>query len=142
MGKIVHVNQAAPVTPDTGRTTTYVDSASKTFRSIDDTGTIIDYSNSDGIHFILTKTSNYTIVITDDVTEIDATSGTVDITLPTAVGNAGRTFIIICKSIANTSRILSIGGQGLGDQISPYTIQNVDQTFTYMSNNIKWVRLA
>lgn len=53
------------------------------------------------------KTANYTLTTSDDVIGVDATSGSLTMTLPTAVGNTGKKLTI--TKIDTTSNVVVIG---------------------------------
>lgn len=56
------------------------------------------------------KTSDYTIVENDDIILVDCTSGAVTITLPSAVGLSGKSYVI--KKIDASGNAVTVDGQG------------------------------
>jgi len=79
-----------------------------------------------------TKSSNYTIVDTDHTI---FASGTITITLPTAVGRAGRQFVV--KNIsANTVTVGSNGGNIDGSSTFSLTVQYM--SITVESDGTNW----
>lgn len=79
------------------------------------------------IEQVTTKTSNYTAALSDSV--ILANAATLTITLPTAVGNTGKTFTI--KEIANST-----------GTVATTSSQNIDASTTYsLSAQYKYVKV-
>lgn len=76
----------------------------------DDGSTILDVGAVAANLSIRTESSNYTAVATDDVILVDASSGNVTITLPTAVGNSGKVFYI--KKIDTSINTVIVDGDG------------------------------
>jgi hypothetical protein len=59
---------------------------------------------------VVTKTANYTLVLTDGVVLVDATSGDLTMTLPTAASAINRVFYI--KKIDSSSNSVTIDANG------------------------------
>lgn len=84
----------------------------------------------------VTKTGNYTLTSTDDVVLGDTTSGTITITLPTAVG-VTKLFSIKKITSANTLNIATTSSQTIdGSTTIAITAQN--ESITMASNNSNW----
>lgn len=47
------------------------------------------------------KTANYTLLVSDEYIPVDSTSGNITISVPTAIGNTGKTWIIKKTVAAN-----------------------------------------
>ena len=86
---------------------------------------------------ILTLTAAATITIADRFVIADASGGAFTITLPTAVGNAGKEFAI--KRI-NTGGKVTIDADGteLIDDDLDFDLTVKNQAVTIVSNNVKW----
>lgn len=85
-----------------------------------------------------TKTTNYTATATDYYLWVDATSGAVTITLPTAVGAGGKSYVV--KRIdgsANTVTIATTSSQTI-DGATTLTIPTQWASFSVASNNANW----
>lgn len=87
-----------------------------------------------------TRTSSLTLTNTTvPVNSIDASSGNITITLPTAVGNNGLTFTL--KRIDNSGNSVSVAassGQTI-DGASSYPLTVQWQKITVISNNVNWL---
>lgn len=59
---------------------------------------------------VTTKTANYTATTADYVILVDATGGAVTITLPTAVGNTGKVFVV--KRLDASGNTVDVDGNG------------------------------
>ena len=84
----------------------------------------------------VTKTANYTIDGTDYVILADASSTTVTLTLPTAVGIAGRTYIIKSK---DSSNVVTVDGNG-SETIDTSTSMTLSthESITVQSDGTEW----
>lgn len=87
---------------------------------------LLAYDNTEGISYVAddgawipvsgltpnvaTKTSAYTVTATDGLVKCDATSAAFTVTLPTAVGMAGKIYII--KKIDASANAVTIDGDG------------------------------
>jgi len=87
---------------------------------------------------ITLKTGDYTATIADGVLLVDATSGDVDITLYTAVGNGRRELTVIkVDGTSNTVNILTNGSETINDEDDAATsVQHTSLTF--VSDNANW----
>ena len=83
------------------------------------------------------KTADYTITSADDVILVDATSGNVTVTLPTAVGLDGRRYHIKKTTGPNSVIIDGNGAETIdGSLTAVVTIQYV--AITVVSDNANW----
>jgi len=85
----------------------------------------------------VTVTTNTTIDPKNYITYVDATSGDIIITLPTAVGNQGKPINI--KRIDNSTNVVTLDSQ-VGesiDNVSSGNLHNFD-SITVISNNSNW----
>jgi hypothetical protein len=88
---------------------------------------------------VATKTANYTITPIDYTVLGDATSGAITITLPTAVGAIGRTYIIKrTNSGANNVTITTTSSQTI-DGVTTFTLSNQYDTITVVSDGANWM---
>jgi hypothetical protein len=87
------------------------------------------------------KTANYVAAVTDYT--IECTTGTFTVTLPTAVGIAGRTYVIT-NSGTGVITISSSGGQTFVNVIATPTSLTLNQfnTVTLSSNGANWLRIS
>lgn len=69
-------------------------------------GAFVAVMSSSSTLAVTTKTANYTVTTADDVIITDATGGTFTLTLPTAVGNTGKMFLIHRKDGTATNVII------------------------------------
>lgn len=108
-----------------------------------ESGSVVQFSN-DGTNFfnipstainlsVSTKTSNYTILSTDDVILGDASGGAFTLTLPTAVGNSGKVLYILKIDTVNNVNIT-----GTIDGIANPSLTSVGQTYQIISNGTLW----
>jgi len=86
-----------------------------------------------------TKTSAYTILSTDYTIGGDATSASFAVTLPTAVGKPGQSFIIKkIDSSANTVTVATTSSQTI-DGATTYIMGYQYQSVTVQSNGANWL---
>jgi hypothetical protein len=85
-----------------------------------------------------TKTANYTATSTDYFIFCDATSGNITITLPTAVGLAGKVYVI--KKIDASANTVTIDGAGSEtlDGATTIVIGVQYTSYSIVSNNANW----
>lgn len=85
-----------------------------------------------------TKTANYTATTSDFYIWVDATGGAVTITLPTAIGNAGRTFVI--KKIDSSGNAVTIDANGSQtiDGALTQVITTQYAAYSIASDNANW----
>jgi hypothetical protein len=88
----------------------------------------------------VTKTANYTITDTDDYIAADATGGSITMTLPSAVGRAGRIYTVRrTNSGTNTVSVATVSSQTILGGASPAIINIAGQSLTIMSDGANWV---
>jgi hypothetical protein len=97
--------------------------------SIDDNGHVYD-------PVIQTKTANYTIVGTDDI--VICTSGTFTVTLPTAVGRAGKQFKVK-NSGSGVITMASTSAQTIDGAAAGSTQLFQFDSLTFESDGANWV---
>lgn len=85
---------------------------------------------------ISTKTADYTIISADDVILADGTSNTVDITLPTAVGIAGRIYHTKAINITNAVTLKTTSSQTI-DGVTSQT-PSLNANIMVISDNSNW----
>ena len=85
------------------------------------------------------KTAAY--VITSSDFTIECTSGTFDITLPTAVGIKGRIYVI-ANSGAGTITLATTSSQTIDGNASGVLTLTQNKSYTVQSNNSNWVIIA
>ncbi|MDD5164823.1 MAG: hypothetical protein PHF10_01740 [Patescibacteria group bacterium] len=92
---------------------------------------------------IVTKTSTYTATASDDIILCDASGGGFVITLPTAVGIAGREYTIKkIDSSANQCGYTTTSGQTIDGVALTYQLGTQWQTRTMVSDGTNWIRLS
>lgn len=85
-----------------------------------------------------TKTTNYTATAADYYLWVDCTGGAVTITLPTAVGAGGKTYVIKkIDSTANAVTIATTSSQTI-DGAATLSIPTQWASFSVASNNANW----
>jgi hypothetical protein len=82
-------------------------------------------------------TSSTSILITDDVVFVDTTSGSITVTMPSAVNNGGKKIVIKRKNGNNNLTIVPTGSQTI-DGISSFIIYHKYQAVTLVSDNSNW----
>jgi len=92
---------------------------------------------SSNAHTVVTKTSNYTATTADEVILVDATNGSVTITLPTAVGNVNMYDIKKIDTSANQVTIATTSSQTI-DGGSSARINVQYASVSVISNNANW----
>jgi len=90
---------------------------------------------------IITKTGDYTVLITDGTIFGDTTSTNVTLTLPTAVGNEGKHFTFKKIATANSLYIKGYAGQTIDGKVNRKIADNND-TMTIESNGTDWNIIA
>ncbi|MDD3102528.1 MAG: hypothetical protein PHE59_05285 [Patescibacteria group bacterium] len=92
---------------------------------------------------IVTKTSTDTATASDDIILCDASGGGFVITLPTAVGIAGREYTIKkIDSSANQCGYTTTSGQTIDGVALTYQLGTQWQTRTMVSDGTNWIRLS
>jgi hypothetical protein len=95
-------------------------------------------SFQDIISTTVTKTANYTLTSADEIVRFDATIGELTAQLPTALGNAGRTFTIV-KIDATINRItVRPAGTETINGASFLILQTQWSEVTVVSNGVNW----
>ena len=86
---------------------------------------------------VTTKTEDFTVGANDSVIVVDASSGTVTITLPTAVGIGGRMYTVKCIDDTNT---VTVTGDG-SETIDGETAQTLNQwdSMRIVSDGENWL---
>lgn len=90
---------------------------------------------------VTSKTTTYTATTADDVILADTSGGAWTLTLPTAVGNSGKTFII--RKTDSSSNVLTIDGNS-SETIDGLTTRAVTKQGDYIeiiSDNSNWVSI-
>lgn len=88
---------------------------------------------------VATKTANYTVTTSDQLLLADATSGGFTFTMPTAVGNSGKTiwFKRIDNALTNLVIIDGSGSETIDGSLT-VTLYNSDQVYQFVSDNSNW----
>lgn len=91
---------------------------------------------------VSTKTTTATLTLADDIVLADSTSGAFTITLPTAIGNQGKTYDI--KKIDNnlTQIIIDANGAELIEGFSDTRLSTLGESIRIVSDNVGWKLLA
>lgn len=87
------------------------------------------------------KTTNYTLVPSDDIVSFDTTSGNLTGTLFTAVGNLGKVVRIAKPTYANMLTVNTTSGQTIGDVTSTILYAKGDSITVY-SDGANWQWLS
>lgn len=139
-----YISSAAPTLVLTNNAQTTV------YGTIQASGGNINYDNATGGTHVFTggpliatglklayvaKTSNYTVTTSDYY--INCTSGTFTVTLPTAVGIAGQTFIVF-NSGAGIITMGSTSSQTINGGVPSFFTQNQNQGIRYTSDGANW----
>lgn len=74
--------------------------------NIADTATVKTFTDLENLHTITTQSGNYGALTTDSTIIADATSAGFTVTLPTAIGVAGKTYTV--KKIDSTSNVVTV----------------------------------
>ena len=85
---------------------------------------------------VVTKTTNYTALLTDGTILCNAASGSFTITLPTATGNLGKTFSV--KKIDSSTNTVTISSASLIDGYSTQSIIIQYVNVTVQSDGTTW----
>lgn len=88
---------------------------------------------------VLEKTSSYSTVVEDGIIFADASSGSVTITLPTAVGNEGKEIVVKCTGLGSgaTCTVDTESGETIDDS-STYTLSALNKFVRIVSDNTNW----
>lgn len=90
------------------------------------------------IHPLVTKGVNYPALMTDEIILLSATGLTV--TLPTAVGCAGKRFLVKLTA-SGTGTVATTGGQNI-DAATPYTLSAQYKFVDLVSDGVQWWIIA
>ncbi len=88
-------------------------------------------------HTVVTKSSTYSVTISDEIILVDATSGAVTITLPTGVGNTNIYTVKKIDSTANNVTIATTASQTI-DGGTTAVIHVQFASVSVVSNNANW----
>lgn len=98
-------------------------------------GRITDLEENNGV---ITKTADYTATVTDGVILVDTNAAAVTITLPTAVGNTGKRFIIKVIDATNTTTIDGDGTETI-DGATTKSLSTLWETIRIISDGANWL---
>lgn len=87
-----------------------------------------------------TYTTTQVLTVANDVVLLDATSGAFTVTLPTAIGNTGKTIKLrrTDSTLANVITIACTGGQTVGGT-STKPMHTIDEMYEVVSNGTNWL---
>jgi len=90
-----------------------------------------------------TYTTTQVLTATNGIVLLDATSGAFTVTLPTAVGNTGKTIKLTRtdSTLANVITIACTGGETVGGT-STKPMHTINETYEVVSNGTNWIILA
>lgn len=91
---------------------------------------------------VASKTSNYTLLTSDFQINGDASGGAFTLTLPTAVGNTGKEFVLFRtdQTFANIITIATTGGQTING-VSTKTLATQYESWRLISDGANWLVL-
>ena len=98
-------------------------------------GRITDLEENNGV---ITKTADYTATVNDGVILVDTNAAAVTITLPTAVGNTGKRFIIKVIDATNTTTIDGDGTETI-DGATTKSLSTLWETIRIISDGANWL---
>src|SRR4030065_132078 len=90
---------------------------------------------------VTSVTANYTATLNDEVILANATADAVAVTLPTAVGNTGKKFVV--KKIDSSVNAVTVDPNGSEtiDGQATASVKNLDETIIVVSDGTNWRRL-
>jgi len=88
---------------------------------------------------VVSASSNYTVLITDDIILVDATSGIIELTLPSAAGNIGKVFKIE-KTAGDQRNAVTL--VGTVDGITNIDINALNAPFEIVSDGSTWKSIS
>lgn len=138
------VGIAAPGLSSSGQAKAYFDSTSNTLKISENAGAYADILTSGRSISspVTTKTSGYVLTKNDAVVLADATSGSFNLTLPSAVGDPGRQFTIIrVDSSGNVPSVNTTGGQTISGNAS-YALSSPYDSMQVVSNGANWLVIS
>lgn len=105
---------------------------------------ILDYIRAALQPAVNAKTANYAILSTDYVVTMDATAGVKTLTLPTAVGCSGKTYVLKkIDSSSNTVQVLTTSAQTVDGNASGALYMRAQwDTIKVISNGTNWLILS
>ncbi len=89
-----------------------------------------------------TKTTTYTALTSDEVLVCDTTSGAFTLTLPTAVGNTGKSFWIIKLGTAANDLTIDPNSSELIDGQATMILSGQYRSIQIVSDNAKWLTVS
>ena len=95
-------------------------------------------STSSAGYAVQTKSANYTLVNTDYVILADTTSNNVTLTLPTAVGQSGRTFVLKKTSYNYSMIIATTSSQTIDGDLTQTVTAGSKAAITVHSDGSNW----
>lgn len=85
--------------------------------------------------------ATYTITATDEIIYIDASSNTVDLTLPTAVGRSGKVYRIKAINLDNAATVDGDGSETI-DGAADFTFESVNDSLDLQSDGANWQKVT
>ena len=89
---------------------------------------------------IETKDADYTLILDDQVIIADATSNTIDLTLPSAVGNKGKKYVVKATNITFTTAVETDGSETIYGA-SNFTFTSANEVVKVISDNVNWFKI-
>lgn len=104
------------------------------------TGTLSWTTQANSATSYVAKTASYTVTSTDYTIDVDGSAGFVTITLPTAVGNAGRIYVVRKSDATSDGSEVVIDGAGaeLINGAATHTLYRRYQSVVIQSNGADW----
>jgi hypothetical protein len=104
---------------------------------VDSTGKVVRVTGGGVVNYaVTTQTTNFNASAADDVLLLNTTATSVQITLPTAVGNLGKHIRIKWILGANIASVVS--ASGVIDGLATYTFSILNQTIEVISDGTNW----
>jgi hypothetical protein len=128
-GLILIEDPASPGNPKTSLTGAGGDLVQKNFKYLIDNALV---------GAVVNKTTTYTLTTTDDTVLCDPTSAAFTVTLPTAVGVAGKRYTI--KKIASSNNAVTVGTTSSQtiDGSTTFVIRDINQPLNVISDGSNW----
>lgn len=127
-------------TIDIQRGTLITNEAGKLLLRLNDGTDQVLVNAPDSLEDVVSITNNYTVVAGDNTILADATSNSIDITLPTAVGITGRRFAIKATNVDNLVTLKTTSSQTI-DGITTQTFL-LNQSRTVISDGANWQQVS
>ena len=83
------------------------------------------------------KTANYTLTANDDIIQVDTSGGPVTVTLPTASGNAGRTYAVKLQTAGQAMTIATAGAETINGE-TDLVLDEAGQAVRLVSDGANW----